>query len=105
MAVPVAAGQTNYIDVDGVNGVTGVLQLNYSLVTSTIINVVGVTAQGAQIVEVVGRTNMDFAIQYSTNLENWSTLITTNSLSGVYDYTDMGSIASPHRFYRALVLP
>jgi hypothetical protein len=101
----VTAGQTNYIDVDGVNGTNGTLQLNYSLLTTTIINVVGTTPQGAQIVEVTGRTNLNFAIQYSLDLDTWSTLITTNSPTGVFDYPDPGSIASPHRCYRALVLP
>src|SRR5439155_7393493 len=31
--VPVEMGKTNFIVVDGVNGVTGVLQLNYSMAT------------------------------------------------------------------------
>src|SRR5206468_603721 len=35
--LPVQVGKTNYILVDGVNGATGVLQLNYSLATSTLI--------------------------------------------------------------------
>jgi hypothetical protein len=105
IVIPVTAGQTNYIDIDGVNGTNGVLQLNYSLLTTTIINVVGTTPQGAQIVEVNGRTNLNFAIQYSIDLDNWNTLITTNSPTGVFDFPDQGSIASPRRYYRALVLP
>jgi hypothetical protein len=105
IVIPVTAGQTNYIDVDGVNGVTGVLQLNYSLITTTLINIVGTTPQGAQIVEVNGRTNLNFAIQFSIDLDTWTTLITTNSPTGKFDFPDPGSIASPNRVYRALLLP
>ena len=99
------AGQTNYIDIDGVNGVTGILQLNFSLATQTILRSAGVTPEGAQHLQVFGHTNLHFSIQASTDLARWSTLITTNSTGTVYDYIDADSINMPHRYYRALLLP
>ena len=103
--LPVQVGKTNYILVDGVNGATGVLQLNYSLATSTIIKSLGVTAQGAQRLQVNGRTNLHFTIQASTNLVNWISLVTTTSATGLFEYVDNGSITVPRRFYRAVLLP
>ena len=105
LSVPVPAGQTNYIDVDGVNGLTGILQLNFSLATQTILRSAGVTPEGAQHLQVLGHTNMHFSLQASTNLATWITLVTTNSTGTVYDYIDADSIHMPLRYYRALLLP
>jgi len=105
LSFPVVAGQTNYIDVDGVNGVSGILQLNYSLATSTILKSTGVTPQGEKKLQVLGRVNMHFSLQASTNLTSWTTLITTNCPEAVFDYIDTDSISIPKRYYRALLLP
>jgi len=105
LSFPVVAGQTNYIDVDGVNGATGILQLNYSLATSTILKSTGVTPQGEKKLQVLGRANMHFSLQASTNLTTWTTLITTNCPEAVFDYIDTDSISIPKRYYRALLLP
>jgi hypothetical protein len=102
---PVAAGQTNYVDVDGVNGVTGVLQLNYSLVTSASLKFLGQTAQGAPHFQVLGHAGMHFTIQASTNLANWVPLLTTNSPTATFDYVDATVPAPAQRYYRALLLP
>ena len=40
MTFPVSSGNTNYVLVDGVNGASGILQLNYSLATTTILTIV-----------------------------------------------------------------
>jgi hypothetical protein len=102
---PVSTGQTNYVCVDGVNGATGILQLNYSLATQTILKSTGVTPQGAAKLQVLGRADMRFSIQASTNLSSWTTLITTNSTGTVFDYVDTNSIGMRKRYYRALLLP
>ncbi len=68
LSVPVSAGQTNYIVVDGVNGVTGILQLNFSLATQTILRSAGMTPEGAQHLQVFSHTNLHFSLQASTNL-------------------------------------
>jgi len=66
---------------------------------------VGVTPQGAQHLQVTGRTNLHFAIQASADMAAWTSLITTTSASGVFDYIDMNSATVPKRFYRAVLLP
>jgi hypothetical protein len=102
---PVTAGVTNYVEVDGVNGATGVLQFNYSLVTTALLKSLGVTTLGAPHFQVNGLPNMHFTIQASTNLVNWVPLLTTNSPSGSFDFIDRTSPAPSQRFYRALLLP
>ena len=104
LSIPVVAGQTNYIDVDGVNGVSGILQLNYSLVTSAIIKAAGASAEGVHL-QLLGRTNLHFTIQGSTDFANWTSLITTTSQTAVFDYIDTGATNLTRRYYRAVLLP
>ena len=103
--LPVQVGKTNYVLVDGVGGATGILQLNYSLATDTVLKYLGVTPQGAQHLQVVGRTNLHFTLQRSPDMKNWTSLFTTNAVTGVYDYVDSSAGGSPARYYRALLLP
>jgi len=103
---PVTAGQTNYVEVDGVNGVTGVLQLNYSLVNGAVLKSFSpVPPQMSAHLQVLGLPNMHFTIQTSSNLVNWVPVLTTNSATGIYDFIDPVSPVMPRRFYRALMLP
>ena len=103
--LPVTTGSTNYVLVDGVNGAVGVLQLNYSLATTTILKMGGRTADGANILQVSGRPGLNFSVQGSANLKTWTTLVTTNAPTGALDYIDTSSIGVPSRYYRALILP
>jgi len=103
LTVPVTIGETNAILIDGVNGASGTLKLNYSLVPKVSISLIGVTAQNQQQLRVTGRTDLNFAIQRSTNLLSWTTILTTNAPSGIYDYFD--PITPGQKFYRAKVLP
>jgi len=106
LSVPVEVGKTNFILVDGVNGVSGVLQLNFSLATTTVIQSLGLTPQREQHLQVLGRPDLHFSIQASSNLVTWTSLIdVTNPSSGVFDYIDTNSINVPRRYYRALLLP
>jgi hypothetical protein len=105
LAVPVQMGKTNYVLVDGVSGATGILQLNYSLATDTVLRYLGYTLQGAQHLQVVGLTNLHFTLQCSSDMKNWTALVTTNAVTGVYDYIDNGTAGAPVRYYRALLLP
>ena len=91
--------------IDGVNGATGTLRFNYSLVTPSFLTPLGKTAQGANRVRVNGRTGVKFTLQASTNFSSWSSLITTNAPTGVFDYVDPRSTNSNPRYYRALLLP
>jgi hypothetical protein len=101
----VQAGRTNFIVIDGVNGATGVLRLNYSLVTPTRLTPMGRTPAGDSKVRVSGRPNVRFTLQRSTDLKSWSSRITTNAPTGVFDYTDPDSAALSGKYYRALLLP
>jgi hypothetical protein len=105
MAFPVTAGVTNYVDVDGVGGATGILQFNYSLVTSTTVKSLGLNVNGAPRLQIVGRPGMRFTLQASRDLVNWSPVLTTNSPSGTFDFVDTFVPVRPWKFYRALLLP
>jgi hypothetical protein len=105
LTVPVEGGKTNYVLVDGVNGASGILQLNYSLATTTILTLTGHTLAGANQIQVNGRVNLKLTLQASSDLVNWTPLITTTMTSSILSYTDLGSIGQQRRFYRALILP
>ncbi len=105
LVVPVRAGETNYIVVDGVNGATGILKLNFSLVTTAHLTPLGKNAQGANQLRLTGRPDMRFTIQASSNLVQWFSLLTTNSPLSDFDFLDPVPKRSPPRFYRALMMP
>jgi len=98
--VPVQIGKTNYIVIDGVNGATGVLQLNYSMGTP-----VTITMLAATHFQVNTRPAQNFTIQRSTDLKHWSSILTTNSANGLFDFVDNTLPPDPNRYYRALLLP
>ena len=103
LTIPVTVGETNAILIDGVNGTSGILKLNYSLVPKVTISLLGITPENQQKLRVTGRTNLNFSIQRSTNLIHWTTILTTNAPSGLYDYLD--PITPGQKFYRAKMLP
>jgi hypothetical protein len=105
LVIPVLAGRTNLIVIDGVNGATGTLRLNYSLVTPTLLVPMGTTPQGDSRVRVSGRPELRFTIQRSIDFQNWSSLIFTNAPTGIFDYIDAGSASLPTKLYRALLQP
>ncbi|MSU59584.1 MAG: HYR domain-containing protein [Pedosphaera sp.] len=103
LTIPVTIGETNAILIDGVNGVSGTLKLNYSLVPKTSIAFLGITGDNKNSLRVSGRTNLNFNIQRSTNLLNWATIVTTNAPSGLFNYLD--PVTGPKQFYRVQALP
>ncbi|MCI0747562.1 MAG: HYR domain-containing protein [Verrucomicrobia subdivision 3 bacterium] len=103
LTIPINGGETNFIVIDGVNGTTGTLKLNYSLITSASLAPLGLTAQGARQLRVLGHADMRFTIEGSANLIEWTPLLTTNSPTATFDFIDAAS--SPIRFYRAIMLP
>src|SRR6185369_10037750 len=104
LQIAVQAGQTNYLVVDGLNGAAGTLRLTYNLVTPASLSLIGLSSATPGHVRVVGRPGMRFTVQSSTNLLNWSALLTTNSATSIYDYVDP-TTNQPRRFYRAIMLP
>jgi len=105
LSVPVVAGQTNVVLVDGVNGAVGILQLNYSLLSSISLQPVGTTDTGAHVMQVLSRTNANFTLQRSSNMIHWASILTTNSPSGVFNYADPKPAIGVRFYYRAQLLP
>jgi hypothetical protein len=101
----VQAGQTNFIVVDGVNGASGTLRLNYSLVPASRLRSLGFTPQRAHKLQISTHAGARFSIQSSTTLVNWTTILTTNASGNLFDFIDNASSNEPRRFYRALMLP
>jgi hypothetical protein len=91
--------------IDGYNGAFGVASLNFSLVTPGLLTPMGLTAQRANRLRLIGQPAMRFTLQTSSNLVNWTPLVTNTSTTGTFDYIDTRSTNAPRRFYRALMLP
>jgi hypothetical protein len=103
VAVPVRAGQTNFVVIDGYNGAFGVASLHFALFT---LKPLGFTAQQGFSLRLTPPPAKRFAIQVSSNLVNWTSLVTNTAANGIFDYTDTRATNAPHRFsYRALLLP
>lgn len=105
LSVSVTAGVTNFVMVDGVNGQTGILVLNYSLVTASALTCIGMTSESYPILRLTGRPDMVFTFEVSSNMLIWAPLVTTNSPSEIFDYTDESAPNGMTRYYRALMLP
>ncbi|HYV33005.1 MAG TPA: immunoglobulin domain-containing protein, partial [Candidatus Binatia bacterium] len=103
LSAPVEARRTNFIVIDGVNGASGILKLNYSLVAPSTLTTLSLTGQNAY--RLTGYPTMRFTIETSSNLMNWEALLTTNSDTGVFDFTDPSTLNAGQRFYRALTRP
>lgn len=54
---------------------------------------------------VVGDPNVDYAVLVSEDLEEWSSLGTNSSSSGVFDFIDDTAVEFPRSFYRAVLIP
>jgi hypothetical protein len=105
LQITAQAGQTNFIVIDGVNGAHGTLRLNYSLVTPSALSLIGLVSQQPGRIRVVGHPSMRFILQTSSNLVDWTLLLTTNSGPAIYEFIDPSSVNVPRRYYRALMLP
>src|SRR5205823_1901003 len=108
LSVPLAAGQTNFVVVDGVTDASGVaaygiLHFNYSLVPVTL-NALSLV-NGAAHLQVNGQANMPIAIERSTDLRTWTTVLTTTMAGAAYDFVDAASTSLAQRFYRVRLLP
>ena len=105
LSCPVEAGKTNFIVIDGVNGATGILKLNYTLVASSAQAPLALTAHQDYQLRLTGYPSMHFTVHSSSNLVDWSPLLTTNSATGVFDFADPNANLTGRRFYRAVVVP
>jgi hypothetical protein len=66
---------------------------------------VTMTSFGGYHFRISSRLAQSFTIQKSFDLKHWSSLLTTNSATGLFDFTDTSSPPDLTRYYRALVLP
>ncbi len=82
-------------------------------VTNVVLNQVGVsqpfslslagsTANGALVYELVGEAGFEYRIQSSTNLVNWTDIITLVNTNGAVRFFDQDSTNYPTIFYRAV---
>jgi hypothetical protein len=98
VSVQVQRHRTYLIVVDGVNGASGRVVLNYSLATPASLRVVSSTAEGT-LVRATGQKNGIFVIEASTNGGSWTSLVTNKSSIGTFQYLDTRN--APGCFYRA----
>jgi hypothetical protein len=107
--VPVEAGKFYFIGVDGVNGASGQVVLNYSLSTATASltapQLVPLPKTNAAFRFRVLSISSPFVILVSTNFASWAPLSTNPAPPGVFDYMDWRSTNFSRRFYNIQLLP
>jgi hypothetical protein len=93
-----------YIAIDGVNGATGSVKLNYQLSAAPHLDLLSRTTgfPGFVSTGVPGRT---YQVEASDSFGGWSPIFTTNSASGRFNVLDGAAGALPQRFYRVRLLP
>jgi hypothetical protein len=96
--VPLQRNRTYLVVVDGVNGASGRVVLNYSLATPASLRVVSSSAEGTM-VRVTGQRNGTFVIESSAAGGAWSSIVTNQSSLGTFQYLD--SRSAPGCLYRA----
>ena len=104
VSFPAVAATTYYVAVDGVNAATGNVQLNYALSlvpTALRLTAIGTGASGFR-VSVTGASGGNSTLQGSTNLIDWTPLLTTNAPNGNLDFLDASAAGLGLRFYRAV---
>lgn len=99
--VQVQRHRTYLIVVDGVNGTSGRVVLNYSLASPASLRVVSSAPEGT-LVRVTGQRNGIFVIEASANGGSWTSLVTNQSSIGTFQYLDTRN--SPGCLYRARTL-
>lgn len=92
VAVPVQRRRTYFIVVDGVNGASGTVRLNYSLATPASLRVVSSSASGT-LVRVTGQRYGTFVIEACPNSGSWAPIVTNTSATGSFQYLDARSAA------------
>ena len=92
-----------YIAVDGVNGVTGSVKLNYRLLVSMMLTNLASTTNSLTF-SLNATPSWPFSVQRSTNCFTWTNFLTSTTASGLYLFTDT-NLPPGRRFYRALQAP
>jgi hypothetical protein len=91
---------------DGTPNLSATNSFSVTVNPLTLPNVTSPTWAGGQFSATVnGQTGPDYAVQNSTNLLNWSTLLITNSPVMPFNWTDINTSTSRVQFYRIKVGP
>jgi len=104
LSVPVKAGVTYYIAVDGPNGQTGIVVLNYALSLPDIAVSLPPPEPQAGLIQLTipGVLGAKYVIQSSANLASWRTVLTTNAVTNPIRFRDPETSSAPMRFYRII---
>ena len=95
---------TYYIALDGYNGVTGTAHLNYRLLVPMSLTRISKTNETDCLLRVTATPSYPFTVQRCSGFQTWTTVLTTNSPTGAYDYRDTNATVV-RRFYRAIQTP
>ncbi len=104
VTVPVKAGQSYYFAVDGPNGQTGIVNLNYALSLPDVAVTLPPPAPESGLIQltVPGVLGAKYVLQSSVNLISWRTVLETNAVTNPLQFRDPESGTSPLRFYRLI---
>jgi len=105
LALWATAGEVYFIAVDGAGGATGVVTLNYSLVIPARLRLLERLPSGAVHLEVSGEPEVEVELQSSPDLADWSTLLLTNTSTGLWEWIDSACTNLTRCYYRALTRP
>jgi enamine deaminase RidA (YjgF/YER057c/UK114 family) len=97
-------GTTYAIAVDGVNGASGWVNLNYRLLVPMVISRVAGTNETFRF-RLTATPNFPFTIQRSQDLINWTNVLTTNTSTGNFTFFESNITARVQRFFRAVQTP
>jgi hypothetical protein len=104
------AGTVYYVAVDGFNDAKGLVRLAYVLDgrdSAPRVRIASVSGGGKESLEltVQGQTSRSYRLQTSTDLQHWSSLITTNLASAAGFALAQDSLHASARFYRVVPVP
>jgi hypothetical protein len=102
VSFPAKVGTPYFVAVDGVNGATGVVYLNYTLLKPISLTRVSMTPQGHFRIEAEVVPEVNAFLQRTTNFTFWSIISTNVTTNGFLQVTDTNSVGSTNVNYRLL---
>jgi hypothetical protein len=100
-----SASTVYYIAVDGVNGASGTVRLNYQLAASGPPRLAAVLNGADFRLRLTGQPGAIYKIEYSADLVTWTHMINTSATGVTTDILDPDVIGKAARFYRASLVP
>lgn len=97
------AGTTYQIAVDGYSGASGSAVLNVALVAPASFSAFQRSVDGQFRFDVNGSAASSCVIEVSTNLVNWTGVLTNAPFTGTLNFTDPNAVGQPRRFYRITI--